>query len=148
MDNNSSLLRWLVSRPVIAKMLQTDEDELLINQAMSHHENTPTFDATFKKDKSAFVETFLELRNPFQENENRLIHIISKYVMDENAANSVREASKNGKAQFEIFVVERIQCNTKSIYDTIKKNNFPLFQSKNSIVTNNWTQTHNHLVHK
>ena len=32
--------------------------------------------------------------------------------------------------------MERIQCNTKSIYDTIKKNNFPLFRSKNSIVTN------------
>ena len=88
MDNNSSLLKW----SVIAKVLQTDKDELLINQAMSHHENTPTFDATFKKDKSAFVETFLELQNPFQENENRLIHIISKYVLDENAANSVREA--------------------------------------------------------
>ena len=32
--------------------------------------------------------------------------------------------------------MERIQCNTKSIYDTIKKNNFPIFRSKNSIVTN------------
>ena len=32
--------------------------------------------------------------------------------------------------------MERIQCNTKSLYDKIKKNNFPLFQSKNSIVTN------------
>ena len=38
------------------------------------------------------IETLLSNRNS-----NRLIHIISKHVMDENAANSVREASKIGK---------------------------------------------------
>ena len=80
MDDNSSLLKWSVSGPVVAKMLQTGEDELLTNQAMPHHENTPTFEATFKKDKSDFIEAFLELGNSFQENENRLIHIISKHV--------------------------------------------------------------------
>ena len=77
-------------------MLQTGEDELRITQAMPHHENAATFEATFKKDNIAFIETFLELGNPFQENENRLIHIISKHVLEENAANSVREASKIG----------------------------------------------------
>ena len=130
MDDNSSLLKWSVSGPVVAKMLQTGEDELLTNQAMPHHENTPTFEATFKKDKSDFIETFLELGNSFQENENRLIHIISKHVLDENAANSVIEASKIGKAQFEIFVVERIQYNTKSIYDTIKKKKIVSLQAE------------------
>ena len=56
---------------------------------MPHHENTPTFEATFKKDKSTFIEAFLELGNPFQENANHLIHITSKHVLDESAANSV-----------------------------------------------------------
>ena len=103
---------------------------------MPHHEKTPTFEATFKKDKSAFIEAFLELGKPFRENENHLIHIIFKHVLDESAANSVRKASKIGSLIRNV-VVERIQGNTKSIYDKIKKkNNFPLFQSKNSIVTN------------
>ena len=50
--------------------------------------------------------------------------------LDENAANSVIEASKIGKAQFEIFVVERIQYNTKSIYDTIKKKKIVSLQAE------------------
>ena len=60
LDNSSLLLKWSVSAQVIAEMLQTSEDELPTSQAMTHHENTPTFKATFKKDKNAFIEVFLE----------------------------------------------------------------------------------------
>ena len=95
MDNNSSLLKWSFSGTAIAEMLQTGEYKLSTNHAMSHHENTPTFAATFKKDKSTFTEAFLELGNPFQENENHLIHIISKHVLNKNAANSVRDWSSS-----------------------------------------------------
>ena len=48
----------------------------------------------------------------------------------------ILSASKIGQTQFEMFVFERIQCNTKSISDTIKKNNFLLFRCKNYIVPN------------
>ena len=37
-------------------MLQTGEDELLTNQAMPHHENTPTFEATFKRTKAHLLK--------------------------------------------------------------------------------------------
>ena len=96
---------------------------------MPHHEKTPTFEATLKKDKSAFIEAFLELGNPFRENENHLIHIIFKHVLDESAANSVRKASKIGSLIRNV-VVERIQGNTKSIYDKIKKKKKFSFISK------------------
>ena len=51
-------------------------------------------------------------------------------ILDENAANSVREATKIGKFQFEEFFVEKIQSNTKLIDDTTKKNIFALFEVK------------------
>lgn len=47
MDDNSSLLKWSLSRPIKADMLQTGDDELPGNQAMPHHENTPTLEITF-----------------------------------------------------------------------------------------------------
>ena len=56
MEDNSSLLKWSVSGPVIAEMLQTGEGELPSNQAMPHHENIPTFEAVFKKDKIALLK--------------------------------------------------------------------------------------------
>ena len=58
-------------------MLKKGEEELPTNQAMSHHENTPTFEATLKMDKNVFIEAFL--------------HSTYKHVLDENATNFVRE---------------------------------------------------------
>ena len=57
---------------------------------MPNHKNTPTFEASIKKDKKA-MESRLEEGNPFQDNRNSLTHIISKHVLDENASHSVRE---------------------------------------------------------
>ena len=46
---------------------------------MPYHENIPTSEVTFIKEKNEVFEAFLEVRNPFQENGNSLIHIISRY---------------------------------------------------------------------
>ena len=70
---------------------------------MPHHENAPAFEATFNEDKNSFLETLFEAGNPFQENGNILIHIISRHTLHENAANPVRETTKIVKAQFEKF---------------------------------------------
>ena len=75
LDDSSLLLKWSVSAQVIAEMLQTSEDELPTSQGMTHHENTPTFKATFKKDKYAFIEVFLEAENPFQKNASFILSI-------------------------------------------------------------------------
>ena len=94
---------------------------------MPHHGNTPTFEATFKKDKNAFVEAFLEIRNHFQENEKSLLHIISKNVIEENAANSVKKARKIGKAQFEKFVVEKINVTpSQCMIQLLKRKEFSI----------------------
>ena len=63
-----------------------------------------------KKDKDAFIEAFLEARNPFQENGNGLIHIIFKHFLDEKMLQILSEKLQ----KIEEFFVERIQYKTKS----------------------------------
>ena len=67
------------------------------------------------------------LINPFQKNGNRIIHIFSKHVLDKNAANSVREATKIDKAQFEKFFVKKIYNVTPGQCMIQLKTNFRYF---------------------
>ena len=71
------------------------------------------------------------------EQEDHLIHLISKQVMNEVAKASVINSKDIGNEQLAVFLIERIVGNTSSIYDTIKKNNLPLFRHKNNIVISN-----------
>ena len=71
------------------------------------------------------------------EQEDHLIHLISKQVMNEVAKASVINSKDIGNEQLAVFLIERIVGNTSSIYDTIQKNNLPLFRHKNSIVISN-----------
>ena len=88
---------------------------------MSHIENTPTFKVTFKKYKHAFIGSILRSMKTFPKTMEIVTFVLSLNLFwKKNAVNSVREALKVGKAQFEKFVVERMQCSITSIYATIK----------------------------
>ena len=64
--------------------------------------------------------------NPFEETQPGLVHQISKQILSEEAAKSVRNAYAIGKEQYSKFNTSR-----KSLYDTISKNNLLLYQQKN-----------------
>ena len=63
-----------------------------------------------KKDKDAFIEAFLEVGNPFQQNGNSLIHIICKHFLNEKMLQILSEKLQ----KIEDFFVERIHYKTKS----------------------------------
>ena len=111
---------------------QTNEEAI---ESHPHHENTFSYEKQFLKDKAALTQAFLDVGNPFLEQEDGLVHIISKHILDEQAASSVRNGQDIGQKQYDAFVSERLEQGNSSIYNNIKKNNFPLFRKKNSIVT-------------
>ena len=102
----------------------------------SHHEDTEAFEKAFRVDAETLLNAYIECGNPFQEREDGLVHLLSKHVLDEKASRSVKEANEIGQNQYDLFVSERLQKKNASIYDTVKKNNLPLFRQKNSIITN------------
>ena len=60
---------------------------------MHRHKNTPTSEATFKKDKNRLIEVFFRRRKAFS-TKWKWFHsyYLSNIAPDENSANSVEEA--------------------------------------------------------
>ena len=136
LENESALLKWAVAGPTICDILKTsDSVEANVNELLHHHEDTKTFEVKFQKDKNAFTNAIEDLGNPFLEEEPQLVHIVTKQLLDEKASKSIKNAKDIGEHQFKAFVEQRLTEGTSSIYDTIKKNNLPLYRQKNCVVT-------------
>ncbi len=66
--------------------------------------------------------------NPFGEESTDLLTLDTKVIMSSEVIESVRSAEDVGKAQYTKFVEERITHSTKTVYDTVSRNNMKLFQ--------------------
>ena len=70
------------------------------NEVYDHHEDTKSFPEKFQNDKKVFKETLENLRNPILEREALPVHIISKLLLDQKAAESVKCAKDIQNNQF------------------------------------------------
>ena len=132
LDNPNALLRWAVAGHIVAQICIDGE---AINETIHiHHEDTHSFEQKYRTDLDALYSEFLDLGNPFKEEES-LVQLSSKDMMDEASSHSVKQASQKGKEKYEAFVTERLCCQDVSFYNNNTKNNLPLFRQKNSIVT-------------
>ena len=59
-----------------------------------HHKNTDNFETQFRQDRASLLNSFNQVCNPFQENENELINLYSKHILPESAADSVKYANE------------------------------------------------------
>ena len=140
LDNQTSLIKWAVAGPIFSQILKNAKNDESFDASALHHEDTSLFEKTFREDRDAFLRVFLEYGNPFKEHDEALVHIISKYVLDENASKSVRSAKNISQNQYDTFVQERLQKWTVSLHDNLKKNNISLFRQKYSIKTSKTKQ--------
>ena len=136
LDNESSLMKWMIGGPEIARLVKNFNNEQ--HGAMNkHHEDTDAHENKFRKDVKNFKECVAELGNPFNEDDNSLVQIMSRTVMNNSSLESVKNAKKIGEDQYEEYVQERLVKCEKSIHLTIQKNNLPLFRKKNTVSTSN-----------
>ena len=105
LDNPTALLRWAICRPVISEILKEKEDR---NLPELHHEDTESFEKDFRKDRDSLIASILEYGNPFEEEEQNLVHITSRHVLDDVATKSVKEAKRIGEDQYTAIVNERL----------------------------------------
>jgi len=107
-EDEEKLRRWMVSGPEVAHLVKTfEEDSVLKSQKDSeyrHHEQTPAFQARFKKHVANLIEEFKKLRNPFEDDGNvELIQLDTKNVLSDavlKAVNEVEELSYRQAKQF------------------------------------------------
>ena len=82
----------------------------------------------FRKDRDSMIASILEYGNPFEEEEQNLVHIISRHVLDNVATKSVKEAKRMGDDQYTAFINERLINRRIPLYDTL--NDLSLFRQK------------------
>ena len=126
-DNPTALLKWAIWGPVISEILKEEEDG---NLSQLHHEDTASFEKDFRKDRDSLIASILEYGNPFKEEEQNLVHITSRHVLDDVATKSVKDVKRIGEDQYTAFVNERLINRRTSLYDTLKRNDLSLFRQK------------------
>eukprot|EP00112_Aurelia_sp_Birch-Aquarium-sp1_P020427 Seg5269.1 transcript_id=Seg5269.1/GoldUCD/mRNA.D3Y31 product="hypothetical protein" protein_id=Seg5269.1/GoldUCD/D3Y31 len=130
-----SMMKWMVAGPEISRLLHLFEVEGDKNEEDSpHHEDTDAHEKRFRKHVSSFKNTLDEAGSPFEE-EDILVHIVSRQIMSEAAATSVKIAYDTGKKQYKDFVHTRLRTCEVSIHTSIPKNKLPLFRAKNAVST-------------
>lgn len=124
-ENESALLRWMVSGPEICRLVGEYDDVSKSRQHTntSHHEHTPSVQRAFLKDVQSLCKTIDEFGNPFlDETSSELLTLDSKDVMDNDAVDALKNYIPEGTKQFEKFI-----SNLENICLTMKRNNFKIF---------------------
>lgn len=101
----------------------TQKDE----RNQSHHEQTLAHQR-FTSDVKSMVQTLEELGNPFEEESDDIVALVTKEVASTAVNHSVQVLKDIGKKQYETFWDERLVKHSKPLNETIKKNKLPLFK--------------------
>ena len=80
-ENPSTLRRWIIAGPEVARIVQEFEDSASAEKH-DHHEKTPAIEREFRKDILNVVSSFESMGNPFTEESQDLFAIHTKDVMD------------------------------------------------------------------
>ena len=134
-DNPSALLRWIISGPEVARLLEEYEatGKTPKDQRTDHHDQLPGVQKEFAVHVNSTISCFEEFGNPFCEDSQDLIALDTKRVMEKETVESIRNVKDIGQKQYEKFVEERLEKCTTPITNTISKNNLPLPGSTNKV---------------
>ena len=84
---------------------------------------------TFRDQVNAVCSTVEEMGNPFADQTGDLFVLDTRDIADSKVVETVRTVEQLGKDQYQQFVTKKLQERTTPLFDTIQKNNLPLFSS-------------------
>lgn len=133
-EDSAQLLRWMVSGPEIARLVNDFQADVNIVKhceedvkSKRHHEQINSVQKTFKKQVDKLCEVFEECGNPFAESSQDLIVLDTRDIVEESVITTVKTIHNIGKNQFDTFMKERVIGRTVSLFQPIKGNKLPLF---------------------
>ena len=130
-ENQVALQRWMICGPEIAKCLSEFESEGIINESIQtdcHHEEGLATPKKFQEQVKSLLSVITTFGNPFEDNCPELLVLNSRNCVHEAVIETVQTIEMIAKKQYRDYVDEVISRRTRSIHDTIKKNNLPLFK--------------------
>lgn len=124
----------MLSGPEIARLqdqfeevyLPTEDPENPKNS--KNHEMGQATQKTFQQQVNNLCDVIKHMGNPFLDDFPELVTLDGRDCVDPEVADSVRGLESTGKAHYQTFIKDVVTARTKSIHDTIKKNNLSLFK--------------------
>ena len=135
-ENSSPLLRWMVSGPEVARLVNKFECSLEVTKGdqgkkpdRRHHEQKKGVQKAFKKQVKLLSTAIAEMGNPFQKSTNDLLVLDTQDIMLPSVFETVKTSESVGQNQYREFVTERLEARSKSLFEPIRENKLPLFCS-------------------
>ena len=127
--DESSLLRWEVCNPELARLLIEFEDAMDGNDQVKvteskHHEDNDNFRKKFVGDVKALCKGFA--MNPFLDDKLKKVNN-SKICFPEHFVEKLKRMETKGEKDVVAFVTDRLVSGAVSICDTITSNDFDLW---------------------
>ena len=131
-ESPNALLRWMVAGPETARVIQefqsgSTKTQKTTDSSFQHHEMSRSAQLSFDKEVKDLVGVFSELGNPFLEKSEDILVLDTKTIADPGMLDTVQQIEKVGETQYKDFVKDRLHDKKSSVYDTIKRNKFPIF---------------------
>lgn len=135
-EEEEKFLRWMICGPEEARIVREFEAACVLQKFDSdnfrHHEDSSSFQRTFKQDVEKLEAEFRTLGNPFDLTDtSELIQLATYDVMDEAVMKTIQTIEQLGHEQKTAFM--NMLCKyPASFEEPIKKNKLPLFRNHNT----------------
>ena len=129
-QNPSALRRGMVSGPEMARLIEEFQASIEKPETKSdvrHHEQTKSTQMIFFNQVKALCNVIENMGNPFIDDSNDLFVLDTRELADPAVINTICNFEKSGQKQYDTFVTERLDTQSRPVNDPIKRNKFPLF---------------------
>ena len=132
----------MLSGPETARLLDQFEEGYLTaedpdnSKNPKNHEMGQATQKTFQQQVNNLCDVIKCMGNPFLDDFPELVTLDSRDCVDPEVAESFRGLESTGKVQYQAFIKDVVTARTKTIHDTIKKNNLSLLHCHCKIVQN------------
>ena len=110
-------------KTTLAMMIQMTDD----HQSHLNHETGKAAQVRFQKQVSSLSEVIIKMGNPFMDDFPEVLTLDCRNCAKEAVTETLLNLEATGKQQYQNYMQNVIIDHTKSIHETIKRNNFPLF---------------------
>lgn len=122
----------MLSGPELSRIVKQFEDDYLRpsedRDVFLHHESGLSSQKKFTQHVNSLTEVVKKMGNPFLDNFPELVAVDTRDCTDPSVIVSLQNLEETGKKQYNQYVEDVLIKGTKSIHDTIKKNNLSLFK--------------------
>ena len=130
-ENETTLDRWFVSGPEVARILSEFEaDESDSVSSSPHHEQNHAAQQAFATDVQKLVKTLQSMGNPF-EDQRDLVALHSWAIVDSDVADYAGKLYDLGKEQYESFASNRIASSCEKLFAPLTKNKVAFLWNQN-----------------